>query len=314
MHTESLVTLSSHPEPARPVRRLPPWLKRPMPSGATYSRTVGIVAESHVATVCEEARCPNRSECWSAGTATFMIMGDHCTRRCAFCSVTTERPEALADDEPDRLAAAAAAMELTHVVITAVARDDVPDEGADHFARCVGAVRARLPGATVEVLPADMHARPDCIARLCDARPDVYNHNIETVPRLTPDVRPQARYERSLDVFRVICRVDDAMVTKSGIMVGLGETRDELRRTFGDLIDVGVQMLTVGQYLQPTATHRPVTRYYHPEEFDALADDARAAGFDAVASGPFVRSSYHAGQLLEAVTRRRNARDYGHRS
>ena len=159
MHTESLVTLSSHPEPARPVRRLPPWLKRPMPSGATYSRTVGIVAESHVATVCEEARCPNRSECWSAGTATFMIMGDHCTRRCAFCSVTTERPEALADDEPDRLAAAAAAMGLTHVVITAVARDAVPAEGADHFPRCGGAGRASRCSCRRDMLPPSRHLR-----------------------------------------------------------------------------------------------------------------------------------------------------------
>lgn len=315
MHTESLATTATHPAPARPARRLPPWLKRPMPNGSVYAQTIGIVAESQIATVCEAARCPNRSECWSAGTATFMIMGDRCTRRCAFCSVATERPEAIADDEPGRLAEAAAALRLTHVVVTAVARDDVPDEGADHFARCVRALRARLPAATVEVLPADMHARPDCIGWLCDARPDVYNHNIETVRRLTLDVRPQARYDRSLEVFRVIrgC-VGDAIVTKSGLMVGLGETRDELRRTFGDLVNVGVRMVTIGQYLQPTAEHRPVTRYYPPEEFDALADDARSAGFDAVASGPFVRSSYHAGQLLDAVDRRRKARKHGHRS
>ena len=237
-----------------------------------------------------------------------MVLGDACTRRCGFCSVRTARPQPAAADEPERLANAVVAMQLDHVVITAVARDDLPDEGAEHFFRCVSAVRRRRPTATIEVLPADLHARRDCIARVCAARPDVFNHNLETVERLSPAVRPQARYERSLEVFRIVGRVADAdVVTKSGLMVGLGETRDELRRTFDDLVAAGVMVLTVGQYLQPTPTHLPVVRYYPPDEFDDLARDARAAGFRAVASGPFVRSSYHAGQMLASVNRQREA-------
>ena len=208
--------------PVRPGRRLPSWLKRPLPSG-DFAQTRAIVAQSGVATVCVEARCPNRSECWSAGTATFMILGQACTRRCGFCSVTTARPEPPADDEPERLAAAVADLRLDHVVITAVARDDLPDEGAEHFFRCVHAVRRRRPTATIEVLPACLHARRDCIARVCEARPEVFNHNLETVERLTSTVRPQARYDRSLEVFRIVRRVaDSSVVTKSGLMVGLG--------------------------------------------------------------------------------------------
>jgi len=270
--------------------------------GEGYVGTSAIVDASRVATVCEEARCPNRSECWSVGTATFMVLGDRCTRRCGFCAVSTARPAPLAADEPSRLAEAAARMALDHVVITAVARDDLPDEGADHFHRCVRAVRKVLPAATIEVLPADMHAKPEHIGRVCAAGPDVYNHNIETVERLTRAVRPQGSYRRSLDVYRVANRLrGDRIVIKSGIMVGLGETRDELRQTFADLVAAGAAVLTVGQYLQPTANHLPVVRYYPPDEFEGLAEEARTAGFQAVAAGPFVRSSYHAGEVLATV-------------
>ena len=296
------------PTQARPFsgrRRLPSWLKRPLPAGPVYAQTASAVAGSGIATVCEEARCPNRSECWSQGTATFMILGDRCTRRCGFCAVSTARPKPPEPDEPDRLAEAAKRMGLDHVVITAVARDDLADEGAEQFHRCVAAVRRARPGATIEVLPADLHARPECIGRICEAQPDVYNHNIETVDRLTQAVRPQTRYERSLDVFRIVRPLaGDRLVTKSGIMVGLGETGDELRRTFDDLIAAGAAALTIGQYLQPSPEHLPVVRYYPPAEFDELADEARAAGFAAVAGGPFVRSSYHAGELLTLIRRR----------
>jgi len=287
-----------------PGRRLPPWLKRPLPTaGMSFTRRV--VGASHVATVCEEARCPNLTECWSHGTATFMILGDRCTRRCKFCAVQTARPEPPAADEPDRLAEAVAELGLRHVVITAVARDDLADEGAGQFAACVRAVRARMPEATIEVLPADFHARRECIATLCDAGPDVYNHNIETVERLSPTVRPQARYRRSLDVLRIAKELRPDIPTKSGLMVGIGETPDEIRRTLADLREVDCDVVTIGQYLAPSSSHAPVVRFYTPEEFEALADEARSLGFAGVASGPFVRSSYNAGDVYDRYRRLR---------
>ncbi len=205
-------------------------------------------------------------------------------------------------DEPERLAEAIGRLDLQHVVITAVARDDLRDEGASHFARCVGAIRQRAPGVTIEILPADMHGRPELIAILVKAGPEIFNHNLETVERLTPVVRRQARYRRSLDVLRLVQRMAADMITKSGIMVGLGETRAELLQTFADLRDADCDLLTIGQYLQPSAVHAPVVRYYEPDEFDELADDARTLGFRSVASGPFIRSSYHAGELFAAAT------------
>jgi lipoic acid synthetase len=265
-----------------------------------------VVGTSHVATVCEEARCPNLTECWSHRTATFMILGDRCTRRCKFCAVDTARPELPAGDEPQRLADACAELQLRHVVITAVARDDLQDEGAGHFAACVRAVRGRTPEATIEVLPADFHARRECIGVLCDANPDVYNHNIETVERLSPVVRPQARYRRSLEVLRMVKELRPDMPTKSGVMVGMGETLDEVRRTLADLREVACDVLTIGQYLAPSKTHVPVVRFYTPEEFESLADEARALGFAGVASGPFVRSSYNAGDVYEKYRRMRS--------
>jgi lipoic acid synthetase len=260
-----------------------------------------VVNTSGVATVCEEARCPNITECWSHKTATFMILGDRCTRRCHYCSVTTARPDPPAADEPERLAAAVVELGLRHVVITAVARDDLQDEGAGQFASCIRSVRSRMPAATIEVLPADFHARRECIATICDARPDVFNHNLETVERLTPVVRPQGRYRRSLEVLRIAKELCASMPTKSGLMVGLGETGDEIRQALADLRSVHCDVVTLGQYLQPTPQHAPVARYYPPEEFDEWADVARSLGFPGVASGPFVRSSYNAAEVYDRV-------------
>jgi lipoic acid synthetase len=281
-------------------RRLPPWLKRPLPGQADFVATRRIVADSGVATVCQEARCPNLTECWAKRHATFMILGELCTRRCHFCAVTTAKPRPPEADEPVRLAQAVAELNLSHVVITAVARDDLKDEGAGHFAACVRAIRDAAPRTTIEVLPADFHARPQCIRTLCDAEPDLYNHNTETVERLSPVVRPQARYRRSLEVLRIVKKLDPRTITKSGLMVGLGETTAELLETFRDLRRVGCDVLTVGQYLAPSKDHHfPVAKFYPPEELDELGDMARSLGFLSVAAGPFVRSSYNAAEVFE---------------
>ena len=279
-------------------RRLPRWLKRPLPAGEPFATTKRIVARSGVATVCQDAKCPNLTECWSRRTATFMVLGHRCTRRCRFCAVQTARPLPPEPDEPERLGAASADLGLGHVVITAVARDDLNDQGASHFAACIEAVGRHNPSATVEVLPTDFRGRQECIKRVCDAGPEVYNHNIETVERLTPVVRPQAGYRRSIGVIRTVRTLSPHVLAKSGLMVGLGETREELSRTFGDLVDAGCQVLTIGQYLQPSPDQAPVERFYHPDEFEALAHEAKSLGFSSVASGPFVRSSYNAGEVL----------------
>ena len=288
-----------------PARRLPSWLKRPLPTGDVLLQTRGIIKQSGVATVCQEARCPNLGECWSKHHATFMILGDRCTRNCRFCAVSTARPAPAEPDEPERLAAATAALGLRHVVLTAVARDDLPDEGAGHFAACVRAVRERSPRCVIEVLPADLHARDDLLATLCDAGPDIYGHNQETVERLSPTIRPQAGYGRTLEVLRKVKQVRPGMFSKSGLMVGLGETREELHQAMRDLRAVGVEIVTIGQYLQPTPAHVAVDRYVPPEEFDELAAEARGLGFLSVAAGPFVRSSYNAAEVYEAIDRRR---------
>jgi len=289
-------------------KRLPPWLKKTLAGGETLLRTREIVARSGVATVCQEARCPNLNECWSKRHATFMILGDRCTRRCGFCAVETARPLPPESDEPRRLAEAVEQLDLRHVVITAVARDDLPDEGADHFAACVRAIRARMAEIVIEVLPADFHARTDLLARVCDAAPDIYNHNLETVRRLTPLVRSRhAEYDQSLDVFRRVRELTPETFTKSGVMVGLGESRAELSQTLRDLRAAGVDIVTLGQYLQPSAAHLPVDRYYEPAEFDALGEEARGLGFASVASGPFVRSSYNADSVYAAIGRRRRS-------
>ncbi len=249
-------------------------------------------------TVCVEARCPNLTECWSRGTATFMVLGDECTRRCGFCAVSTHKPKPPDADEPERMAEAAAQLGLRHVVITSVARDDLPDEGSAHFVRCIEATRRRLPQATIEVLVPDFHGREELIRAVVEARPEVYNHNIETVPRLQKLARPAARYERSLGVLRMAKRLDARVRTKSGIMVGLGEQFDEVVDTLRDLRGVGCDLVTIGQYLQPGEGYLPIARFYPPDEFDALARTAEQLGFAAVASGPFVRSSYFAETLF----------------
>ncbi|MFQ5804931.1 MAG: lipoyl synthase [Phycisphaerae bacterium] len=285
------------------ARRLPPWLKRPLPTRGMLD-TRQLVNGLRLNTVCVEARCPNLTECWSRGTATFMILGDRCTRRCHFCAVTTKRPLPPEEDEPERVAEAAAHLKLRHVVITSVARDDLPDEGAGHFARCIAKTRAKLPYATIEVLVPDFHARRELIKIVCAARPEVYNHNIETVASQQRRVRPGARYQRSLDVLRVVKEIDTGLKTKSGVMVGLGETKAELVQTMKDLRAVDCDLLTIGQYLRPSDRQVRVERFYPPAEFDELADLARGLGFEGVASGPFVRSSYFAETLYADATLR----------
>ena len=255
--------------------------------------------ELRLETVCENARCPNRPECYARRTATFMILGNVCTRPCGFCSVSKGAPEGLEDDEPERVAEAAFRMGLRHVVITSVTRDDLPDGGADHFARCVLAVRARTTAA-VEVLTPDFLGDTGAIDRVMAAEPEVYNHNMETVPRFYKKVRGRADYRRSLDLLAYVKRRAPRMMTKTGLMLGLGETREELLDTLADIREVGVDALTLGQYLTPTLKHVPVVRYLPPEEFDELAILARRLGFAKVASGPFVRSSYHADELAHA--------------
>ncbi|MFN9373367.1 MAG: lipoyl synthase [Planctomycetaceae bacterium] len=287
-------------EQPAPRRRLPPWLKRPLPQPGMMF-TSSVIADLKLETVCESAKCPNRTECWSQQTATFMILGNVCTRPCGFCSVPKGKTEALEHDEPERVAEAAERLGLKYVVITSVTRDDLPDGGAEHFYRCVLAVRERT-GATIEVLTPDFLGKTAAIDRVIEARPEVFNHNTETVPRLYHRVRRNAEYQRTLDLLaRVKQRAPD-MKTKSGLMLGLGETIEELFDVLADLRGVGCDMLTLGQYLQPSPAHLPVERYLPPEEFDEIGARARTLGFSLVASGPFVRSSYHAGEMAEAAS------------
>ena len=296
--------LSVEPLPVAPPvtakRRLPSWLKRPMPQpGMVY--TSNVIADLRLETVCESAKCPNRTECWSKQTATFMVLGNVCTRPCGFCSVPKGKTETLQADEPERVAEAAERLGLRYVVITSVTRDDLPDGGAEHFARCVLAVRERT-GAQVEVLTPDFLGNRAAISRVIESRPDVFNHNTETVPRLYHRVRRNAEYQRTLDLLKQIKDEAPDMPTKSGLMLGLGETLDELLDVFADLRAVGCDMLTLGQYLQPTPDHLPVDRYVPPEEFDEIGVLAKRLGFGMVASGPFVRSSYHAGEMAAGIT------------
>lgn len=286
-------------ESATPRRRLPKWLKRPLPS-TEMGFTSQVIEDLNLETVCESAKCPNRTECWSQRTATFMILGNVCTRPCGFCSVPRGKTETVEHDEPERVAEAAARLGLKHVVITCVTRDDLPDGGADHFYNCVLAVRERT-GADVEVLTSDFLGKRASISRVIAARPDVFNHNVETVPRLYDRVRRNADYRRSLDLLRQVKDEAPDMPTKSGLMLGLGETRDEIIDLAADLRGVGVDILTIGQYLQPGPAQLPVERYVPPEEFDEIGDLCRLMGFSLVASGPFVRSSYHAGEMAEGI-------------
>jgi lipoic acid synthetase len=284
-----------------PRERLAPWLRKRLPSGGEVEEVRGLVSELDLHTVCQSARCPNLNECWSRKAATFMILGDVCTRTCRFCTVPKGRPLPLDDGEPERVAEAAARMGLRHVVVTSVDRDELPDQGAGHFARTIEAVRRRLPDAVVEVLTPDFRGVAPCVDVVTDARPDIYNHNVETVPSLYRRVRPGARYERSLDLLRRVKARRPETFTKSGLMLGLGETAEELRAVLADLRGAGVDVLTLGQYLRPTLAQLPVERFVPPEEFDALGAEARAMGFLSVASGPFVRSSYNASEVYAAL-------------
>ncbi len=286
--------------PREPVARLPRWLKREVPKGNANHFTARLLEDFGLETVCDNAKCPNRMECYSQKTATFMILGNVCTRPCGFCAVSRGRPEAVAEDEPQRLAEAARQMGLKHVVITSVTRDDLPDGGADHFYRCVQAVRA-LQDATVEVLTPDFLHNYSALDRIIEAAPEVFNHNTETVPRLYRRVRgPKSDYHWTLELLRYVRTANPAIKTKSGLMLGLGETHEELLDVLADLREVGVDYLTLGQYLQPGPGYLPVVRYVPPEEFDELGRMAYALGFQKVASGPFVRSSYHAREMAEA--------------
>lgn len=286
-------------EASAPPARLPRWLKREVPKGNANHFTAKLLSELRLETVCDNAKCPNRMECYSQKTATFMILGNVCTRPCGFCAVARGRPEALEDDEPTRLALASERLGLKHVVITSVTRDDLPDGGADHFAQCVLAVRERT-GAMVEVLTPDFLNNEPAIARVVASAPEVFNHNTETVPRLYRVVRgPKSDYRWTLHLLRYVKQLNPAIKTKSGLMLGLGETRDEVLDVCADLREAGCDFLTLGQYLPPSDRHLPVVRYVPPDEFDEFGRLTRAMGFQQVASGPFVRSSYHAREMAE---------------
>ena len=290
--------------PAAPERRHPDWIRAKAPGGDRYRALQSLMREQRLNTVCEEARCPNIGECWEQGTATVMILGDTCTRACGFCAVKTGRPGSVDLDEPRRVAESLASLDLDHVVVTSVARDDLADGGAAIFAATIRELRQRAPGTGVEVLIPDFDGREEPLRAVVDAAPDIIDHNLETVERLQRPVRKRARYDRSL---RLLARAKEMAAeaglplhTKSSLMVGLGETRDELLQAFRDLRGVGCDILTIGQYLRPTGEHLPLERYYTPEEFADLRREALAMGFKHVESGPLVRSSYHARDQVPA--------------
>ena len=278
-------------------RRHPTWIKARMPSGDNYAELKKLMRNLQLHTVCEEARCPNIGECWNSRTATFMILGDVCTRRCMFCAVKKGAPGGIVDaDEPRRLGEAVGYLKLKHVVITSVNRDDLADGGASVFAECIAEARKHRPGCTVEVLIPDLEGNWDALALIVQARPEVLNHNTETVPRLYRRVRPYANYQQTLNLLRTSKQLDAQMLTKSGLMVGLGETVTELLETMEDLRNTECDILTVGQYLSPSSRHLPIQRYYTPEEFEEIKEAGIEMGFRHVESGPLVRSSYHASE------------------
>jgi lipoic acid synthetase len=290
-------------DPSLHQAQKPAWIKVRLPSNPVFFSTKALISDLRLHTVCESAQCPNRWECWSQGTATFMIAGERCTRACGFCAVTTAKPFALEADEPQRVTEAIRRMNLKHVVVTAVARDDLADGGAGHFARTIRAIRELDPEIVIEVLTPDFNGKESSVAMVLEAQPDIFNHNIETVERLTPAVRSRAKYRLSLQVLRRAKELDPAVVTKSGIMLGLGETESELFQALDDLRAVGVQVLTLGQYLRPTPDHLPVLEYIRPEIFATYRSVAERKGFEYVASGPLVRSSYHAADYHPARRR-----------
>ncbi len=300
-----------HPEkanrPDNPIQRKPAWIRVKAPTHPIYHETRALMRENRLVTVCEEAACPNIGECWSQRHATMMIMGETCTRACSFCNVATGLPGPLDADEPDRVADAVAKLGLRHVVVTSVDRDDLPDGGADHFAATIRAIRAAAPATTVEVLTPDFLRKHGALEMVVAARPDVLNHNLETVPKLYPSIRPGARYYHSLRLLDQAKRLDARIFTKSGLMVGLGETRVEVSQVMDDLRSAEVDFLTIGQYLQPTVKHAAVDRFVPPEEFEDYARMARAKGFLLVSATPLTRSSYHADRDFAALRAARAA-------
>jgi len=299
-----------HPEKQknqdRPAGRKPDWIRVPAPQGKVYKETMDIVRGQTLTTVCEEASCPNIGECWQHKHASFMILGEVCTRACAFCNVATGKPDLVDKNEPLRVGVATMQMGLKHVVVTAVDRDDLKDGGADHFAKTIKAIRLKSPETTVEILPGDFRGNISDIDHVIAACPDVFNHNLETVPRLYPTVRPGARYFRSLRLLERVKDVNPSIFTKSGMMVGLGETKEEVSQVMDDMRAAGVDFITIGQYLQPTPKHAPVDRWWSPEDFEGLQKIARSKGFLMVSASPLTRSSHHAG---EGFRRLKEARD-----
>ena len=302
-----------HPEkagrPDTPLLRKPEWLRVRAPGSPGYNETRAIVREHGLVTVCEEAACPNIGECWSVRHATMMIMGEICTRACAFCNVTTGLPLPLDPTEPARVGDAVARMGLKHVVITSVDRDDLPDGGGAHFAEVVHAIRARSPGTTIEILTPDFLRKDGAAEVVIDSAPDVFNHNLETVPRLYLKIRPGARYYASLRLLERVKERDPSRFTKSGLMVGLGETKEEVMQVMDDMRSAGVDFITIGQYLQPTRKHAPIDRFVTPDEFAAYEAIARAKGFLMVSASPLTRSSYHADSDFAELKKARLARN-----
>ena len=300
-----------HPEkrrnPDNPQPRRPDWLRVKAPVSAEYGATRALMRDLDLVTVCEEAACPNIGECWAQKHATMMILGSVCTRACAFCNVATGRPDALDMDEPENVAKAVASLGLRHVVITSVDRDDLADGGAAHFARTIEFIRLYSAGTTIEILTPDFLRKEGALEVVVAARPDVFNHNMETVPRLYPQIRPGARYFHSLSILQQVKKLDPSIFTKSGIMVGLGEEDDEVGQLMDDLRGADVDFMTIGQYLQPTPKHAPVDRFVEPELFDGYATQGRAKGFLLMSSTPLTRSSYHADEDFAALQQARNA-------
>jgi lipoic acid synthetase len=303
-----------HPEkqnrPDTPLLRKPEWLRVRAPGSPGYAATREIVKTHRLVTVCEEAACPNIGECWDKSHATFMILGEVCTRACAFCNVATGKPQAVDPDEPARVGDAVAKMALKHVVITSVDRDDLPDGGALQFVRVIAEIRKAAPATTVEILTPDFLRKPlAAVEAVIDAKPDVYNHNLETVPRLYLSIRPGARYYHSLRLLERVKERDATQFTKSGVMVGLGETKEEVMQVMDDMRSAGVDFITIGQYLQPTRKHAPIDRFVHPDEFKAYEEIARAKGFLMVSASPLTRSSHHAGEDFARLQAARRARE-----
>ncbi len=294
IQNNSVVNINADP---RLNKRRPEWLRIRLGDNVVNGDTTNVIAENKLNTVCHSARCPNQGECWSRGTATFMILGDICTRGCKFCAIATGKPEAVDADEPVRVADAAKRMGLKFVVLTSVDRDDLPDGGADHFVKVISAIRNVLPEVGIEALVPDFKGKPDAVEIILQQPPDILNHNIETVPRLYRRVRPGANYDGSLNLIRQFS--DNGLITKSGLFMGVGETDSEMKSVLGDLRKAGCRSLTIGQYLQPSSSHLSVERFIHPDDFAEMALYAESIGFDHVSAGPLVRSSYHAEEAMD---------------